>query len=322
MRRTIASQAYCVIIERAERSIGEEHPPARWKGRRIMTTSPGASGENTYIINTEDAAEMARLLDQDMLTTRSMGGLFPERSPHLEGIHNILDVACGPGGWVLSLAKEYPDIEVTGVDISERMIRYAQAFARAQGLRNAHFRLMNILKPMDFASQSFDMINARLLEGLMTPATWPALLEEMVRVCRPGGTIRLTETEGPITTSPAFERLSRIGLHTAHQQKRCFAPDERNIGITAVLGRMLLQAGCQHIQKKAHVFDLSAEAEDREGWFQNWTTVYDLARPFFLNMGLITDDEFKELHQQMVSEMLADDFGGVFYGLTVWGERP
>ncbi len=288
-----------------------------------MTTSPDSSEEkNTYIIDTEDAAEMARLLDQDMLVTRSMGGLFPERSPNLKGIHDILDVACGPGGWVLSIAREYPDREVTGIDISERMIRYAQAYARAQGLTNAHFRMMNILEPLDFASQSFDMVNARLLEAVMTPATWPTLLQEMVRVCRPGGTLRLTETEGPITTSPAFERLSRIGLHTAHQQKRCFAPDERNIGITAVLGRLLLQAGCQHIQKKAHVFDLSAEAESREGWFQNWTSVYRLARPFFLKMGLLTEDEFDALHQQMTSEMLANDFGGVFYGLTVWGERP
>lgn len=287
-----------------------------------MTTSPGSpEGGNTYIIDTEDAAEMARLLDQDMLTTRSMGGLFPERSSDLKGVHDILDVACGPGGWVLSIASEYPDREVTGIDISVRMIKYAQAFARARGLTNAHFRVMNILEPLDFASQSFDMVNARLLEAVMTPATWPALLQEMVRVCRPGGTLRLTETEGPITTSPAFETLNRIGLHTAHQQKRCFAPDERNIGITAVLGRLLLQAGCRHIQKKAHVFDLSAEAENREGWFQNWTSVYRLARPFFLKMGQLTEDEFQELHQQMTSEMLANDFGGVFYGLTVWGER-
>lgn len=288
-----------------------------------MTTSPNSSErENTYIIDTEDAAEMARLLDQDMLTTRSMGGLFSERSLDLEGVHNILDIACGPGGWVLSVAENYPDIEVTGGDISERMIRYAQAHARARGFSNAHFQVINILEPLPFADQSFDLINARLLEGLMTPATWPALLKELVRVCRPGGTLRLTEFEGPITTSPAFEKINRIGLHTAHQQKRCFAPDERNIGITAVLGRLLLQAGCQNIQKKPHVCDLSAEAEDREGWFQNWTTVYRLAQPFFLKMGLVTEDEFNALHQQMVAEMLADDFGGVFYGLTVWGTRP
>ncbi len=288
-----------------------------------MSTSQDAfDGENTYIINPEDAAEMARLLDQDMLFTRSMGGLFPERSPHLEGVNDILDVACGPGGWVLSIARDYPDIHVTGVDISERMIRYAATFARAERLTNAHFRRMNILEPLDFASESFDLVNARLLEAVMTPATWPALLQEMMRVCRPGGTIRLTEVEGPITTSAAFETLSQVGLHTSYLQKRLFGPNERNIGITAVLGRMLRQAGCRNIQKKSHVFDMSAEAEDREGWFQNWTGVYSLARPFFLKMGQITEEEFERLHQQMISEMLADDFGGVFYGLTVWGERP
>ena len=285
-----------------------------------MTTSPG-SPENSYIIDAEDSAEMARLLDQDLLITRQMGGLFPERSSHLEGIYDILDVACGPGGWTLSLAANYPQIEVTGIDISVRMIKYAQTHAQVRRLPNAHFQVMNILEPLAFASQSFDLVNARLLSAVMTPATWPALLQEMARVCRPGGSIRLTETEAPVTTSPAFEKLNSIGLHTAHQGKRCFAPDERSIGITAVLGKLLHEAGCQNIQKKAHVFDFSAEAEERDGWIQNWLSAYQLAQPFFQKMGLLTGDEFQVLCQQMVAEMLADDFGGVLYGLTAWGER-
>ena len=78
---------------------------------------------------------MARLLDQDMLVTRSMGGIFPERADDLDHIHTILDVACGPGGWVLRVAREYPHIQVTGVDISERMVSYARSHAQARGFR-------------------------------------------------------------------------------------------------------------------------------------------------------------------------------------------
>src|SRR5579863_6421425 len=223
----------------------------RRQGDKLVTTSPG-SPENSYIIDAEASAEMARLLDQDLLITRQMGGLFPERSSHLEGVHDILDIACGPGGWIMSVAESYPDIEAMGIDISIRMIKYAQAHAQVRRLPNAHFQVMNILEPLAFASRSFDLVNARLLEAVMTPATWPALLQEMARVCRPGGIIRLTELEAPITTSAAFEKLNSIGLRTAHQGNRCFAPDERSIGITAVFGRLLREAGGRNIQKKAH----------------------------------------------------------------------
>lgn len=285
-----------------------------------MTTSPDSS--EGYIIDAESSAEMARLLEQDAMLTRQMGGLIPERSSRLEDIHDVLDVACGPGGWVMELARSYPDIEATGVDISVRMIKYAQAHAQVRSLSNAHFQVMNILEPLAFASRSFDLVNARLLEAVMTPATWPILLQEMARMCRPGGIIRLTEIEAPITSSPAFEKLNGIGLHTAHQAKRLYALGERTIGITAVFGRLLREAGCQNIQKKAYVFDFSAESEYRDGWMQNWSMAYQLARPFFLKMGLLTEDEFQALSQQMIAEMLSDNFSGIVYGMTAWGEIP
>lgn len=286
-----------------------------------MTISPD-SQENSYIIDAEASAEMARLLDQDQLLTQQMGGLFSERSPRLEGIHDVLDVACGPGGWVMSLAEDYPAIEATGIDISVRMIKYAQAHAQVRRLPNAHFQVMNILEPLPFASQSFDLVNARLLEAVMTPTTWPTLLQEMARVCRPGGIIRLTEIEAPITSSPAFEKLNSIGLHTAQMGKRLYALGERSIGITAVFGRLLREAGCQNIQKKAHIFDFSAESNYRDIWIQNWSMAYQLARPFFLKMGLLTEEEFQTLILQMTADMLSDDFSGIVYGMTAWGELP
>lgn len=286
-----------------------------------MTISPD-SPEGSYIIDAEASAEMARLLDQDLLLTRQMGGLFPERSNQLEGIHDILDVACGPGGWVLNLAADYPSIEAIGIDISTRMIKYAQTHAMVRRLPNAHFQVMNVMEPLPFASQSFDLVNARLLEAVMTPATWPPLLKEMARVCRPGGIIRLTEVEAPITSSPAFEKLNGIGLHTAQMGKRLYGLGERTIGVTAVFGKLLREAGCQNIQKKAHVFDFSAESEYRDGWMQNWNMAYQLARPFFLKMGLLTEEEFQTLIMQMIAEMLSDDFCGIVYGMTAWGEMP
>jgi len=113
-----------------------------------MPTSPfNPPDENTYVIDTENAAELARLLHQDRITTKSMGGLLSEQ-PDLSIIHDILDIACGPGGWALEVADTYRHMEVVGIDISESMIEYARALARAQKLENIEFLVMNALKPL------------------------------------------------------------------------------------------------------------------------------------------------------------------------------
>ncbi len=170
-----------------------------------MPTDPPAAKENTYILDTEGAAEMARLTQQDRLLTKGMGGLFPERDD-IAGMNAILDIACGPGGWVLDVAYTYAKIEVVGIDINRSMIEYARAQAHVQGLDNARFQVMDALQPLDFPDDSFDLVNARFLVAFMPRTAWPRFLQECLRITKPGGTIRLTEFDEPgRTNSLAFE---------------------------------------------------------------------------------------------------------------------
>lgn len=110
--------------------------------------SNDSKNNNTYVIDAESAAEMARLMRQDQLMTSGMGGVLPEID--LNGVQHVLDLACGPGGWPLEVAYTYSDIEVVGVDISERMIAYASAQAQVQQRANVSFQVMDILKPLAF----------------------------------------------------------------------------------------------------------------------------------------------------------------------------
>lgn len=112
------------------------------------------SPQSTYLFDAESAVELVRLLNQDRFITRAMGGAcagWPELPEDAE----ILDLACGPGGWVLDVAYELPNAEVCGVDISSAMIDYANARARSQGITNASFGTMDITHPLDFADASF-----------------------------------------------------------------------------------------------------------------------------------------------------------------------
>src|ERR1700730_7246663 len=96
--------------------------------------------DSVYFNDPENVAEMARLLGQDHLITKGMGGLFSERFD-LSGVHRVLDVACGPGGWDLEVASTNPEIEVLVLVVSRAMIAYANTQARVQGLDKASFQV-------------------------------------------------------------------------------------------------------------------------------------------------------------------------------------
>src|SRR5437763_15879040 len=119
-----------------------------------------ARTKNWYILG-DSSTEGVHLIEQDVNFNTSMGGLLPEQSQEsLSHIHHVLDIACGPGGWALEVAQAYPHMQVTGVDISAGMVDYATVQAHASGLDNVSFRVGNIAEPLDFADESFDLVNA------------------------------------------------------------------------------------------------------------------------------------------------------------------
>ncbi len=286
-----------------------------------MPASPfSPSDENAYVIDVESAAELARLLHQDRLITKSMGGLLAEQSD-IPDIHDILDIACGPGGWVLEIADGYPQIKVVGIDISQSMIEYARALAKAQKLKNVEFLVMNALKPLNFPTASFDLVNARFTQGFMPSHAWPALLQECLRVCRPGGIIRLTEIEAAITNSPASEKLAGMLTLALKKAGRSLSPEGRHLGIVLMLERFLRDAGCENVQSKAHVLSYSAGMEAHNGWYQNSLVGAQLLKPFFIKMQVTTQEEFDQLYEQMLRELEAEWFCGIEFFLTAWGKK-
>jgi ubiquinone/menaquinone biosynthesis C-methylase UbiE len=279
------------------------------------------SRRDTYVIDPESATEMARLMYQDRLLTQELGGLFPEQLD-LSGVHDILDIACGPGGWVLDVALQYPEKQVTGVDISRTMVEYARAQAKARGLDNARFLVMDVLKPLEFADNSFDLVNGRLLFGFMLASAWPKLIQECMRILRPGGLLRLTENEIGISNSPASEELSNLFTQTMKRTGMSFSPDGRHLGLTPMLPRLLREAGFKNVQKRAYAVDISAGTPNHESHYQNIMIVSKLVQPFLTKLGLISQEKVEELYQQAMIEMMQDSFVCLWYYLTVSGRKP
>src|SRR5712691_979952 len=94
----------------------------------------------TYFIDAENAAEMARLTKQARLMTTAMGQLLPDHAS-LAHPSTILDVASGPGSWVLDVAQTYSGAQVVGIDISVLMMSYARYQASELNMHNATFEV-------------------------------------------------------------------------------------------------------------------------------------------------------------------------------------
>ncbi len=288
-----------------------------------MSTSDNQSQiEGTYFIDLNSMTETARLMYQDRLTTQQMRGVLNEHtSERIGSMEYVLDLACGPGGWVLDLAHDYPKMQVVGVDLSEGNIAYAQSQAQAQNLENARFQVMNILKPLDFPDNSFDLINGRLLFGFMPKHAWVPLAQECRRILRPGGILRLTEIGDGMSNSLACSQLNAKVMEALFLTGQSFSPDGRSLGITPMLSRFLLDAGYISLQNAAVAVDASSHMEAHWQFYQNFKVLNRLLQPFLLKMGVVSNEEFEQLYEQSLREIESDTFCALSFILTVWGEK-
>jgi hypothetical protein len=94
------------------------------------------------------------------------------------------------------------------------------------------------------------------------------------------------------------------------------------VGATVMLRRYLRDAGCVNIQERPSIMDFSAGSEFYQPMTQQWVIVFELVEPFLLGTGVTTKPELDRLRHQFSIEMLQDNFQGIVYMLTTWGEKP
>jgi len=275
--------------------------------------------------NTSSYAEhgvgVPRLFNFDLLHIQKTGQTLPDQAD-ISSIHSVLDIASGSGEWAIATAQAYPHMQVVGVDSDAQMIDSARAQAKARGVDNVSFTSMHPFQALDMPDGSFDLVNACFINGLILAEAWPKVLQEFWRVTRPGGRIRLTENELPITNNPAFANLGGMISRALYLTRRSFSPEGRLLSITPALKRLLQDAGCQDTRQVVYVTNFSAGMEAHTVLSRDFSRTYQLALPFLINAGVTTQEEVEQLYQQMQVGMQSDDFCAVVLYLTVWGKKP
>lgn len=290
-----------------------------------MEPSSDALSRGHYIIDPELSAELVRLRVKSQMVTRVLGGLAPWLGS-LARFHSVLDVACGPGGWGLDVAAEYcrevPPVQVVGIDFSEAMIKYARHLASDLKLTNARFQVMDVTRPLPFPDASFDLVHARFLIECMNRDNWLPLLQECMRILRPGGVLTMTEFEMGMANSYAHQYFCGLFLDAMYRVGRSFSPDGRHLGIVHELEPLLQKAGFRDTRNVAHAVNYSTGLVQHEAWGRDLLILAKLLIPFLTRSGVASEEELVAWHERMSVQMSNPNFHGILFLLTVWGVRP
>ncbi len=111
----------------------------------------------------------------------------------LKGLHpapvdncRVLEVACGEGGNILSMAYTLPNSQFVGMDLGKVPIEKANAFKNGIGLKNAEFFSQNLLE-FDPGEQKFDYVIAHGFYSWVPQIVRDKLMEIIAKVLSPQG---------------------------------------------------------------------------------------------------------------------------------------
>lgn len=157
--------------------------------RRAFTTQAEAYAAHPVISSEDRAMQLVQLV---------------QPTPH----DRVLEVATGPGYVAMAFATCCR--EVVGVDLTEAPLAIAEHTRQTRGLDNVRFELANA-NQLPFAEATFDVVVCRFaLHHFPAPER---VLGEMVRVCRPAGTVAIEDLV-------ASEHLERAAFHNRLEQLR------------------------------------------------------------------------------------------------------
>ncbi len=107
----------------------------------------------------------------------------------LKGTEKILDIGCGSGTFSRMLARKYPQAQITGVDVSKKVIEFAEKQTASEDIRNLDFAVGPI-EQLPVADNAYDAVNGvHLIEHLVNP---DGALVEVNKKIKPGGLLYIT----------------------------------------------------------------------------------------------------------------------------------
>ncbi|MDG3017231.1 methyltransferase domain-containing protein [Speluncibacter jeojiensis] len=183
--------------------------------------------------------------------------------PHLGAGVSVLDVGCGPGTITSDLAALVTPGRVTAVEVTDTALELARTEAAERGSTNIDFVVADV-HALGFPDDTFDVVHAhQVLQHVADPVH---ALQEMRRVCKPGGFVAARDSDYTgFVWFPQFPALDRwMELYQRAARANGGEPDA---------GRRMLswarEAGFTDIVPSADVWCF-ATPDERAWWGGMW----------------------------------------------------
>ncbi|KAJ7226348.1 S-adenosyl-L-methionine-dependent methyltransferase [Mycena rebaudengoi] len=137
----------------------------------------------TAAVETEE--EVNRLEDMHAAFSQYFGGNLGCAPLAAVQPRKILELGCGTGAWAIQAARQYPFAEVLAVDsapLPDRMLP-----------QNLKFQLADVTEQWNFEPETFDIVHARFLMGLVPDAT--DVISRVAQLVIPGGLLLIEEVD-------------------------------------------------------------------------------------------------------------------------------
>ena len=178
--------------------------------------------------------------------------LAPGLKEKLEAGIDVLDVGCGSGRAMITLAAKYPNSRFAGYDFSEEGISRARTEAKALGLTNVRFEIRDAAAIGE--SQAYDLITS--FDAIHDQGNPAEMLASISQALRPDGTYLIQDIAGSSNVENNLEHPVGPFVYTislTHCMTVSLAYDGEGLG--AMWGEeraaeMLNEAGFKNVSKR------------------------------------------------------------------------
>jgi len=164
------------------------------------------------------------------------------------------------------------------------------------------------------ADETYDLVHVRGLAFSVAQDCFPALLEEALRVLRPGGTLVCAEFAWPRTSA-------RNCLILASLARRILkAVSYASIRVDQ-LAELLRAAGCTLVHERVTTINLSAESEGNWLLTHRFLPLLYFLPPFLAQQGMMDEQQFLKLLHDVEAEIRMQTFRAEWPLITVIGKK-
>lgn len=271
-------------------------------------SQPGVSMSDFPYLHGFSNAEQERLRKQAQFIEHEI-----YQSLNLSRVKNLLEVGCGVGAQSEILLRRFPNIHLTGIDLSDRQLQAAQQSLTHNPVANPpqsqpRFTIQKMdASKMTFTNDSFDgAFLCWVLEHIPKPQK---VLDEVLRVLKPGSPIYITEVmNSSFFLDPYSPNVWRYWM--AFNDYQYDQTGDPFVG--AKLGNLLMQSGFHEIETTAKTWHLdNRNPQQRHEVIEYWTELLLSASEQLIQAQYVTEEIVENMKKEMA--VVAKDPNAVFY---------